>query len=132
MPGMEISELDRVRTRIEFHHAGKILHAAPVAGLLLDDLLSIHQQRAAVHFQKKCVSPLVGNVHPAFVFDRRVMLGLAQTLEVKILNVPGPLRFHLRAVQPFPHLTAIQRVAKRTRHPRILQQVMGDALNVLP
>lgn len=71
---------------------------------------------------RKRVASLVRDVHPALVFDRRVMLGLAQTLQVEILHMARAFRSHLVALQPFPHLPTIQRVAQRTRHPRFLQR----------
>ena len=129
---VEIGELQLVPAQREFRSAGKLLHAAPVARLLFDDRLAVHEQRAAVHFQEERVAPGVRDVDPAVVFDRRVMLRLAQTLQVKVLHVAGSLRRHLVARQPLPHLPAIQRVVQRPRHPRALQKEVRDALHVLP
>ena len=118
--------------RREFDGTFQFLHATPVARFLLDDWFSIHQQRAAVHFQEKRVTPGVCDVHPAIVANRRVMLGLAQTLQVKIFHMAGPLRRHLVALQSLPHLPAIQCVFQRTRHECILQKIVSDALHILP
>ena len=131
-PRVKIRELNFAPARREFRRTFQFLHPAPIARLLLDDLLTIHEQRAAVHLEKKRVEPRVRDVHPAVVFDRRVLRDFAeaQALQRKVVHLPRPLRNHLLTPQSLPHLPAIKRVAERPRHARILQEKVRDALHV--
>ena len=78
------------------------------------------------------VASLVGEVQPAFIFDCRVLWKLTETIRPKIAHVPGAFRFHIFTTQSFPDLSAIERVGEVAGHARVPQQVMRDAIDVLP
>ena len=79
-PGVEIGQLDLSPAGPQLGRPLQLLDPAPVAGLLLDDLLPVQVQRSAVHLKMDRVAPRPRNLQPPFVFDGALVMHLPETL----------------------------------------------------
>ena len=94
---------------------------ASIAGFLVEYLLAVNLQAAAVRFEEERILAGCREVDPAFEADRHVMMYPLEVGQREVIDRASPLGFDGFMFESFPDLTAVHRVGQVPRDPCIPQ-----------